>query len=70
MRNPAKSAQREDRLQTARSVLFDELLKYKALLLGEFGRSHRHHGRAFHQAHWIAAKMALIYRLLAEPTQR
>ncbi len=48
MRNPAKSAQREDRLKTASSVLFHELLEHKALLLGEFGRSHSHHDWAFH----------------------
>jgi hypothetical protein len=50
-------------------VLFDELLEHKSLLLGEFGRSHGDHGGTFHQARWIAAKVALIHRLPTEPTQ-
>ncbi|GHO58682.1 hypothetical protein [Ktedonobacter robiniae] len=35
-------AKRKDRHKTAAAMLFNELLGYKALLLGEFGRSYRY----------------------------
>ena len=61
-------AQREDRGKTAGRMLFDKLFEHKALLLREFGRSHRHDRWALHRACRIAAQVALIHRPLAKPT--
>ncbi len=54
-------AQREDGSYPMGGVVLHQLVEHHALFLGEFGRSHGHHGWTLHQASGIATEIALIH---------